>query len=196
MTNPQSHAHSTDRADEPPRPRDARRAVALSGHGLLPDRSTFQMTVLDLSYDGCRITSEVALLPGVKFLLSFGTLGALDAEVRWYRDGEAGLFFGDYVATTNPHKPRATDRVKKVADVVLRREGRNPYSSRVFDLSPSGCKVEYVEVPRVGERIWSKFDGLESIEGEVMWVNQHHGGIRFIRPIHPAVFDLLSQRLG
>jgi hypothetical protein len=62
----------------------------------------------------------------------------------------------------------------------------------VFDLSPRGCKIEFIERPAVGERVWVKFDGLEAVEGMVRWVAGHVGGVEFQRPLHDAVFKRLA----
>jgi len=65
----------------------------------------------------------------------------------------------------------------------------------VFDISPYGCKVEFVERPSMDEHVWIRFPGLEPIEGEVCWIDQPHAGVSFANSIHPAVFDLLLERL-
>jgi hypothetical protein len=62
----------------------------------------------------------------------------------------------------------------------------------LFDASPEGCKLEFVERPSVGERLWVKFDGLEAVEATVRWVAGHVGGLEFCRPLHAAVFDRLA----
>ena len=77
----------------------------------------------------------------------------------------------------------------------LRRLGQNNYRVRVNDLSPEGCKVELVERPRVGEHVLIRFDGLESLDAEVCWVEGFVAGLRFEKPIHVSVFDLLLERL-
>jgi hypothetical protein len=41
-----------------------------------------------------------------------------------------------------------------------------------------------------------KFDGLEALEAEVCWVDGFVAGLQFDKPIHPAVFDLLLERLS
>jgi hypothetical protein len=69
------------------------------------------------------------------------------------------------------------------------------YGVRVVDLSPEGCKVELVERPRGGERMTIKFEGLEAMDAEVCWVDGFQAGLRFERPIHRAVFELLMTRL-
>jgi hypothetical protein len=77
------------------------------------------------------------------------------------------------------------------AEVGLRRAGLNAFRVRVFDLSCEGCKIEFVERPAVGERIWVKFDGLDSIQGTVRWIEGHRGGVQFERPIYDPVFQRL-----
>ena len=176
--------------------RETRRPVSMTGFGLLPDRSTFGVTLLDLSYDGCRVATDVVLEPGVRFRLSVSGLGALSAQVRWYDGGRAGLLFGDDFAADSRKVPRVEDRLEIRAVISLRREGRNPYTTVIHDLSPTGYRVAFVELPRVGERVWAKFEGLESLEGEVCWVEGFNGGVQLKRAMHPAVFDLLVSRLA
>ncbi len=174
-------------------PRDDRRAVTLPGFVLLEDGATFSITLLDLTYDGCKIATSVALLPGLKLKLSALSLGALDAQVRWYANGHAGLRFAP--PTSQQQKKRQATRLDVPAAVSLRRPGRFHYRTRLFDLSETGCRVEFVERPRVGERIWVKFERFDSIEATVRWRDGFFGGVEFVRPIYPAVFDLLVARL-
>ena len=183
------------RVDTPECVRDMRRAVTLPGFALLGDGATFSVTLLDLTYDGCKIETPVALLPKLKLKLSVLRLGALDAHVRWYKDGQAGLQFAAAAKGEKTHKPRAPQRLEIAAEVSLRRLGRVHYQGRLFDLSPQGCRVEFIERPRVGERIWVKFDGLDLLEAEVRWIDGFIGGVEFVRPIYDAVFDLLVLRL-
>lgn len=91
---------------------------------------------------------------------------------------------------------RKAARIQLNAEVALRRSGQNNYRVRVYDLSPHGCKLEFVERPRLDERVWVKFEGLDAIEGLVCWVDGFVSGVEFIRPVHPAVFELLIKRLG
>jgi hypothetical protein len=62
---------------------------------------------------------------------------------------------------------------------------------RVYDASPSGCRIEFVERPAVGERVWVKFDSLVAVEGYVRWIEGHVGGVEFERPLYDAVFQKL-----
>ena len=94
-----------------------------------------------------------------------------------------------------PQRSRQAVRVPLEGHVSLRRAGANNYSVRVFDVSPYGAKLEFVERPRLDERVWVKFDGLDSIEALVCWTQGHAAGIEFVRPIYAAVFDALVTRL-
>jgi hypothetical protein len=91
-----------------------------------------------------------------------------------------------------PEKPRGAHRLEFAAEVGIRRTGVHSYRVRVFDASPEGCKIEFVECPAIGERIWVKFDNLEALEGTVRWLDGHTGGVQFERPLHEAVFQRLA----
>lgn len=68
-----------------------------------------------------------------------------------------------------------------------------PFRVQVFDVSPKGCKVEVIERPSIGERVWIKFDGLEAVEGAVRWTAGHICGVEFARPMHEAVLERLVK---
>lgn len=85
-------------------------------------------------------------------------------------------------------RPRCWDRTASSAEVGIRRSGGRSFRVRIFDLSPRGCKMEFVERPQVGELVWVKFDGLEGIAAKVRWVAGHLGGVQFEPPMHQGVF--------
>lgn len=156
---------------------------------------TCEVELLDLSYEGCCISTSADLRPGERIKMSVMQRGVIDAQVRWCRDGRAGLVFTSDLFTAQAKSKRVSDRSAISADVSLRRRGMTNYRVRVVDLSPEGCKVELVERPRGGERMTIKFEGLEAMDAEVCWVEGFEAGLRFERPIHPAVFDLVLTRL-
>lgn len=80
-------------------------------------------------------------------------------------------------------------------EVQLRRSGQHNYVVQVFDISQEGCKIEFVERPRLDETVWVKFEGLEAVEATVCWVEGFSVGVEFLRPIYPAVFELLVERV-
>ena len=92
--------------------------------------------------------------------------------------------------------PRKSPRVGLDADVFLRRSGQSNYRAHVFDLSQHGCRVEFVERPTLDEIVWVKFEGLETLEARVCWVNDFAAGLEFQSPVHFAVFGMLIERLA
>src|SRR6476661_10910317 len=79
----------------------------------------------------------------------------------------------------SPHEdPRRADRISVNAEVALRRAGRLNYQVHAYDLSPLGCKLEFVERPQLEERVWIKFEGLDAIEGLVCWMDAFRAGIQ------------------
>lgn len=94
-----------------------------------------------------------------------------------------------------PHRYRRSARVPLQAEVQLRRSGQHHYMANVYDVSPEGCRLEFVERPRLDETVWIKFDGLDAIQSTVCWTEGFEVGVEYARPIHPAVFDVLIARL-
>ncbi len=88
---------------------------------------------------------------------------------------------------------RKSQRVQFSADVMLRRSGKQSYRVKIFDVSPHGCKAEFVERPELDERLWVKFEGMDSLEAMVCWVRGFEVGLEFEKPIHSAVFDMRFQ---
>jgi len=90
---------------------------------------------------------------------------------------------------------RRSERIPLTAEVALRRAGKLNYRVRVFDISPHGCRIEFVERPNLEELVWIKFDGLEAIEAQICWMSGFTAGVAFNSAIHAAVFDQLVARL-
>jgi hypothetical protein len=174
--------------------RPERRPVVLSGHALRSDGRTFEVSVVNLSYDGCAIASSEPLEPGTALKISVLRLGVVDAEVVWVEEGRAGLVFAKASAAGRDHAPRKAERLNLTAEVSLRRPGRPTYKVRVCDVSTHGCKSEFIDRPVEGETMSIKFDGLEAMLAVARWIEPPLTGLSFLRPIHPAVFDMLIAR--
>ena len=91
---------------------------------------------------------------------------------------------------------RRTERLPLRAEVHLRRPGQLSFLVEVFDVSPQGCKIEFVDRPKVADAVWVKFVGLEAIEARVRWIEGHIAGVQFVNEIHPAVFENVISRLS
>lgn len=177
--------------------RRERRPVALRGHAIVPIGTTTEIIVLDLSYDGCGIQIAEPLKPGDIIRMSVLRNGVIEAQVRWYSNGRAGMVFEPEAvgADAAKQRQRQSDRVPLLAEVSMRRLGKVKYRVPVFDASPHGCRVEFVERPRDGELVAIQFEGLQSIDAWVCWVEGHCAGLEYERAIHPAVFDMLVERM-
>jgi hypothetical protein len=175
----------------------ARQAMSLGVHAIREDGSVVDATLTDLSSDGCGLDCAAGLTAGETIGLSVQSRGTIFATVRWSAGSRAGLAFAataEAPAADAP-SPRSHERTSVEAEVGLRRTGKLNFRVRVFDVSPGGCRAEFVDRPEVGERVWVKFDGMDMIEASVCWIAGAKTGIRFARPIHGAVFDMLLHRL-
>ena len=163
-------------------------------NAILEDGRYADVRVLELTYEGCSIACSAALRIGDKLKLSVHGRGVIEAEVRRYSNGVAGLMFSPEPEERSPW-PRRGTRVRVAAAVSLRRTGKIAYHVTVLDVSSFGCKVEFVDRPAMDEHVWMRFPGIEPVEGQVCWIEEPYAGISFVNVIHPAVFDLLLMRL-
>ncbi len=90
---------------------------------------------------------------------------------------------------------RKAERVPLQADIDFRRTGEHRWRVNIHDISPQGCRVELPVKVVTDDKIWIIFPGLEAIQGKVCWVKEWVAGIEFDRPLHPAVFDMVEQRI-
>jgi hypothetical protein len=185
-------ARSGDLPSAPPR--EGRRLVELSAYLIREDQSIVDVKVMDLSYDGCSVRTLFPLACGEKVNLSVLGRGAVKAVVRWYDSRKAGLFFPPE-PRVRKHSPRKAERISVEAEISLRRSGRIAYRVDLFDLTRFGCSCEFIERPAIGERLWVRFDRLESLEAVTCWVEESRVGLKFENSVHPAVFDMLLSGL-
>lgn len=93
------------------------------------------------------------------------------------------------------HKDRKSDRIELKADIDVRRPGDHRYRAPILDFSPQGCRCEIPIFVEPGDAIFLSLPGLETIEGKVRWVKEWLVGVEFNRPLHPAVFDMMKERM-
>lgn len=189
-----SEAESTNQ--NPADRRRERRRVNLRGYIIRDGGVSHVIELVDLNYGGCGIETATELRPGETVQLNVHGRGSIPAEVRWFNDGRAGLDFTRSIEAGRTQVPRRTSRVQVTAEVGLRAQGRNSYRVSLYDLSTDGCSVELVERASVGDRMSVKFEALELLEADVCWVKGHRAGLMFKNRLHPAVLELLLERLG
>jgi hypothetical protein len=178
-------------------PRRERRPVTLAGYATREDGALVELTVVDLSYDGCGVICTNRLTAGERLSLSVLQRGSTPVTVRWADGARAGLSFAPAAPGDEPiRQPRRHERVSVEGEVVMGRAGKNNYRVHIYDLTPEGCRAEFVERPELHEKLWIKFDGLEPLGADVRWLSGPKAGLKFMRSFHPAVFDLLIARLN
>jgi hypothetical protein len=177
-------------------PRRERRPVTLAGYATREDGALVELTVVDLSYDGCGVICTNRLTAGERLSLSVLDRGSTLVTVCWADGARAGLSFASTTPDDQPmRQPRRHERVSVEGEVILGRTGKNNYRVHIYDLSPEGCRAEFVERPELHEKLWIKFDGLEPLGADVRWLVGSKAGLKFMRTFHPAVFDLLLAKL-
>jgi hypothetical protein len=92
--------------------------------------------------------------------------------------------------------PRRAERVPIRASIALRRSFAQRAPGRLVDLSAHGCRVEWTEWTRAGERLFVSLPTIAPIEAEARWISGRTVGVEFARPLHPAVFAMLARRMG
>ena len=90
---------------------------------------------------------------------------------------------------------RKAERIPLVADIDFRRTGEHRWRVNILDISPQGCRVEVPVRVKPEDMIWITFPGLEALQGKVCWIDEWIAGVEFDRPLHPAVFDMVEQRM-
>lgn len=93
-----------------------------------------------------------------------------------------------------PPLERRAVRVAISAEIEVRRSFNGKYPVTVRDCSPQGCCINLLDRVALDETLWIKLPGIESIEAYVCWTRDFVAGVEFIKPLHPAVFDMLIKR--
>ena len=91
-------------------------------------------------------------------------------------------------------KGRRVERVQVELGAGLRQRGASGVSVQVMDLSTEGFKAATHLELHPGTDVWLRLPGLESCHAQVMWAEGHFIGCAFVRPLHPAVLDMVVAR--
>ncbi|HEY0027357.1 MAG TPA: PilZ domain-containing protein [Allosphingosinicella sp.] len=88
---------------------------------------------------------------------------------------------------------RKASRAEVTLGAGLRQRGASGVTIQIMDLSTHGFRAAtHLELER-GTDVWLKLPGLESLHAQVMWMRGHLLGCQFIRPLHPAVLDMMVR---
>lgn len=100
------------------------------------------------------------------------------------------------IATENLFDGRTATRKEVILGAGLRQRGAHAITVQVVDLSVTGFRAATHLELEVGSDVWVKIPGIESLHSNVVWVRGHWIGCRFVRPLHPAVLDMIVRSAG
>jgi len=100
------------------------------------------------------------------------------------------------LATEQGVDGRRAARNEVVLGAGLRQRGAGGVTVQVLDLSTNGFRAATHLELLVGSDIWLKLPGLESLHARVVWMRGHLLGAEFVRPLHPAVLDMIVRNAG
>jgi hypothetical protein len=95
---------------------------------------------------------------------------------------------------TSNQSDRGAERISVEMGAALRQRGASNVSIQVLDLSVDGFKAATHLELHVGMDVWLKLPGLEGWHSRVAWMNGHLIGCKFVRPLHPAVVQMLATK--
>ncbi|HEY1607381.1 MAG TPA: PilZ domain-containing protein [Allosphingosinicella sp.] len=97
-------------------------------------------------------------------------------------------------------QPSMEGRRSRRADVMLgaglRQRGAHAVTVQIVDLSTDGFRAATHLELFPDTDIWLKLPGLESLHARVVWMRGHLLGAQFVRPLHPAVLDMVVRAAG
>ena len=76
----------------------------------------------------------------------------------------------------------------------LRQRGASGVAVQIVDLSPEGFRAATHLDLTTGTDVWLRLPGLEPCHARVAWSEGLYIGCAFVRPLHPAVFDMIVTR--
>lgn len=96
--------------------------------------------------------------------------------------------------STDPgYDGRRAERKEVVLGAGLRQRGAHAVTVQVLDLSTHGFRAATHLDLMPGSDVWLKLPGLESLHSRVAWMQGHLMGCEFIRPLHPAVLQMVAR---
>jgi hypothetical protein len=91
-------------------------------------------------------------------------------------------------------KGRRAERVSVELGAGLRQRGASGVGVQIMDLSTDGFRVATHLQLEVGTDVWLRLPGLEPSHSRVVWCEGNFTGCAFVRPLHPAVVDMVVAR--
>jgi hypothetical protein len=98
------------------------------------------------------------------------------------------------LSTAPAAAPRQAERKHVEMGAGLRQRGASGVSVQILDLSTHGFRASTHLDLEKGADVWLKLPGLEALHARVAWMNGYLVGCEFVRPLHPAVLQMMVVR--
>ena len=108
-------------------------------------------------------------------------------------EDSAGASFECELSTSPELKPRVAPRVDVSFGAALRQRGASGVSVQVADLSTTGFRVATHLDLQPGTDVWLRLPGIEPCHARAVWARGHFVGCQFVRPLHPAVLQMIVR---
>jgi len=95
-----------------------------------------------------------------------------------------------------PSERRSSERFPSMIRGVLRHFKRGAEFIELVDISTEGCGFTSRWPFEVGARVFLGLPGLETWPGTIAWYEERQGGVRFDRPLHPAVVQRFVDQIA
>ena len=99
------------------------------------------------------------------------------------------------VKRAKPSDNRSETRHELKCRVSLRMGYERDSKATIYNLSAGGCLIRHgFDLLAVEDSVNVSLPDFESFSGVVRWTKGYRAGIRFTRPLHPAVLELIIKR--
>jgi hypothetical protein len=106
------------------------------------------------------------------------------------------MSFTAQLSTAPGSEGRRAARAELLLGAGLRQRGAHSVTVQIIDLSTHGFRAATHLSLVEGSDVWLKLPGLESLHARVVWMRGHLLGCEFVRPLHPAVMDMIVRNAG
>lgn len=119
----------------------------------------------------------------------------MDFASGWPTPDQQGVpLHGELTNAPGGHRERKAVRIPAEFPAGLRQRGASGVAVQIMDLSTDGFRAATHLELAPGADVWLRLPGLEASHARVMWARGHYVGCAFVRPLHPAVLDMVVAK--
>lgn len=105
-------------------------------------------------------------------------------------------FYAELSTSAQPAHERGAERINVSFGAALRQRGASGVGVQIADLSTNGFRVATHLELQPGTDVWLRLPGIEPVHARTIWSRGHQIGCEFVRPLHPAVLQMIVRNSG